>query len=175
MNKDILIDGEKAYPIYRFSIKWIQDENTDNGTSLSLLKLEEMSDFEIISYIDHFWETYSSNEKFNGKNPRDMSFTYELYFETWNLTHFSHETFDVGQSDENVLASFEKYVRRHESYQEFISFKRKSSDTSNVTICLMGAEDRYRWRGADNEKGETTEAPCRCQNCKDAKLIRINH
>ena len=79
----------------------------------------------------------------------------EPYPETWVLTWFCHHTIDVGQDDLAVLASFERFVNR-----SWVAGKQ-----------LMGADDRYRWRG----ENEGDPAPCRCDGCRKHGLIRINH
>jgi hypothetical protein len=38
-------------------------------------------------------------------------------------------------------------------------------------LCLMGAEDHWRWRG----EREGDPPPCRCEGCKKCGFIRINH
>jgi hypothetical protein len=38
----------------------------------------------------------------------------------------------------------------------------------------MGAEDRWRWYGGDSYENKT-DPPCRCNGCKKAGVIRINH
>jgi hypothetical protein len=40
--------------------------------------------------------------------------------------------------------------------------------------CLMGAEDRWRWSGGDSYENRT-DPPCRCDGCKKAGVIRVDH
>lgn len=164
------IEGERAYPIYRFIPLWNQlkketGETIKNGTFFSIMKTKELSPEEIEEFKKEWWKKYSE-AKLEGVSPVLLDFSHIVYYETWNLTWFSHETFDVGQSNEEALASFERYVMRHEGYQK---------DIQPGQISLMGAEDRWRWRGADTKEGSTTPAPCRCEGCKKAGMIRINH
>ena len=58
--------------------------------------------------------------------------------EVWCDGWFSHYSFDVGMSDHEVLASFERYVERV-----------LRSDLPEIENGgrLMGAEDRWRWHG----------------------------
>lgn len=92
--------------------------------------------------------------------------------ESWNLTWFSHETFDIGQTDVEVLNSFEQYVSRYEHFCNRHDFEEVTKDPNYE--CLMGAEDRWRWKGND-DNGNDTKAPCRCSGCKKYGMIRINH
>jgi hypothetical protein len=165
----MLIDGELSYPIYKFEIKWKQSKGSEepfnNGTGFNLMKKEAMSEDEIESFKKEWWEKYQE-KSLKGLNTELVSFGHSFYFETWCLLWFNHETFDVGQSDEEALASFERYVSRHEDHQRGIQ---------PGQICLMGAEDRWRWRGADEDGAGHTPAPCRCEGCKESGMIRINH
>lgn len=77
---------------------------------------------------------------------------------TWALTWFGHMTFRCPEIPDAgaALASFEKYVRSAEHDPE---------------ICLMGAEDRWRWRG----ENPGDPAPCECRSCVDLGIWRIDH
>jgi len=88
-------------------------------------------------------------------------------YETWCLGWFSHWTFDDGQSDAEFRCSFDEYVFRHERCQEWPMEARPEG-----WRCLMGAEDRWRWRAADAyEEG----VPCRCEGCRKQGRVVINH
>jgi hypothetical protein len=80
-------------------------------------------------------------------------------FETWCLGWFNHHTFDNGQDDLAVLASFERYVHRTQM----------AINNGHKTRCLMAAEERWRWRG--EKVGEP--AQCRCDGCKKCGYVRI--
>ncbi len=129
------------------------------------------------------WENYISDppcqrsSDFVPRDPQDVEFLAVLVeHEEWVLTWFCHQTFDIGQSDEEVLASFErvlsrKGVRVDASYDPYgIAARSQIKD-----YCAMGAEDRRRWSGAFDDQGNRTPAPCRCEECKKAGMIRINH
>jgi len=84
------------------------------------------------------------------KNPGDPIFTVALkYHESWCISWFEHWTFDVGQSDEEALASFQRYVDRHAFYQDWHHDERTDRELAArgipYRVCLMGAEDRWRW------------------------------
>lgn len=89
--------------------------------------------------------------------------------ETWLLQWFNHYTFDIGQTDKEALNSFEQYVSRYEHFQNPHDFAEVTKEPGY--LCLMGAEDRWRWKGEDGTK----PAPCRCEHCKKQGIIRINH
>lgn len=173
------IDGEAAYPIYpvrfRFhhSIKdpekvkdygpsWFEglpEGRIWGGASLDYMVKADMADAEIIEFLgqrnlDAYLRDYPDLDgwQVSVKPPR---------IETWTLKWFNHFTIDRGQDDLAVLASFERFVNRTQ----------RLIDGGDKTRCLMGAEDRWRWRG--EKEGDT--APCRCDGCKRNGVIGINH
>jgi hypothetical protein len=85
----------------------------------------------------------------------------EPRIETWCCGWFNHHTIDRGQDDLAVLASFERFVNRTQA----------AIARGDATLCVMSAEDRWRWRG--KELGD--QAPCRCDGRKQCGLIRINY
>jgi hypothetical protein len=91
------------------------------------------------------------------------------------LEWFNHYTFDVGQSDDEVLNSFEEYIKRYEWMQnDNITF---SNNKPKDYICLMGAENRWRWghRDYNNPDKFIYGEPCRCENCRKLGIIMIDH
>lgn len=78
----------------------------------------------------------------------------------------------IGQSDADAVTSFEEFVRRKED----INAKSRSK-TGAEMYCFMGAEDRWRWHGADpnGDSSDHSRPPCRCKYCKEQGLIRIAH
>lgn len=169
-----------TYPIYRIIAKWSEDgtwidENPKryeglctgrvwNSTSSYKMFKEEKSKEELDSFLNEWWLSYlklKNEEKI--KNPELKTLTIEYFeHESWCLTWFQHYTFDIGQTDEEVLDSFEMFVRRKET--------QSNEKNEYDPYCLMGANDRWRWCG---DKG--TPAPCRCIHCKEQGLIRIGH
>ncbi len=171
-----------SYPIYRISMKWIQPREPDkeytkwqiadapsgmvyNSTSFDKAFKEKPNNSEIDKVARSNWER--TKEKYNAESP--VIIIHFLENETWWLTWFQHVTFDIGQSDEEVLASFRRYVRR-----KMIEGEREHSDSSYL---LMGADDEYRWHGAepDGKPENRSKPPCRCKFCKEQGLIRIAH
>jgi hypothetical protein len=176
----MIIDGEQAYPIFLFTAEWIQDGNSDNdkrnyglekgkiwnSTSFYKMFKEEGDIHEQKLILLKWWDYYSKN-KLKDKNPINPLLNVKLHeWETWTITWFCHETFDNGQSDIEVLNSFEKFVSRKEELN--LEYKYK---TGLDKFCLMGAEDRWRWHGESND----SPPPCRCSHCKKQGMIRISH
>lgn len=167
--------NDPKYPIYHIKASWVQDGLTINdsrteglpdgkfwnATSFRHMFKEEKSQRELNGFALDWWLRYVK-EKFNDVPIQlfSLSVTY-LEHETWNLTWFAHETFDVGQSDEEALSSFAAFVARKEHF----NFDKEI----NEQYPLMGADDR--WRRAINDG----PAPCRCDDCKKLGMIRINH
>lgn len=190
----------KKWPIYSFSAKWSQDGEWNpeypnwhdglpegriwNSTGFSKMFKEEQTNEQLDEYIQDWWEkmieTKNKEDKFPIINPRDVKLEVKFVeFESWVLTWFCHETFDIGQTDEEAIRSFEEYVARVQDHNERI--KRNCPEDQwykNGHKCLMGAEDRWRWRGA-YENGEYGDGeasyPCRCKYCKEQGVLRIAH
>lgn len=83
----------------------------------------------------------------------------------WWLTWFCHSTYDIGQADAEALESFERYL----------DWAEPQSTERGGNVCLMGAEDRWRWHGKTLENGDRTPPPCRCDGCRKYGVIRIGH
>ncbi len=151
------------YPIYKVSMQWMDEKSTLphgriwNCMSYSAMQKTEMTREEMNNFLIESWNKYKE-DKLKDKNPSTPILSIDFVeFETWCLQWFSHYTFDVGQTDAEVLKSFEDFVSRKESLSE-------------KEYCLMGADDRWRWKGTDGK-----DAPCRCEGCKKFNIIRINH
>lgn len=80
--------------------------------------------------------------------------------------------YTVGQSDQEALASFSRFVWRYADMQEYYP-----GEPPEGYRCLMGAEDRWRWCGAspDGEPDTRSKPPCRCEHCREQGVIRIGH
>ena len=168
----MMIEGDQAFPIYDVRFDWhvpIGDRNIEgmgpawfeglptgrmkSGSSIEFLCLEELPEEEVIRRL-----TEANMAKWQEKEPGLDGFTVSVKparFEVWNLTWFCHQSYDMGQSDADVLGSFSRFVNR-----QILLGK-----------CLMGAEDRWRWHG----DGQGEPPPCRCQFCRKHGLIRIGH
>lgn len=182
---------EKTYPIYKFFARWSEKADTEqykeypnwtkglpdgriwNSTSFSKMYKEDQDQKELEGWMMDWWEKYCDGDKNKEKELKLFSLKVEFFEnETWHLTWFQHETFDIGQTDQEALDSFENFVRRKEELNE----KSRWNEDKDA-YCLMGAEDRWRWCGAEpnGDVGDKSPAPCRCKHCKEQGLIRIGH
>ena len=190
------IGVDQVYPIYTLIMKWKQDERDrktgdltgkriDNSISINKLEIKELSDHDVTKWmgdfkIQYFSDDADENRKKNSRGSisgvTDLDVSVNLKgWESWNLSWFTHETPIIPtMSDQDYLDSFERYVQRHEDYQD-IDFDRQKEmrDSGEIPFytSLMGAEDRWRWRGAT----EDSTAPCRCENCIKSGFVRISH
>jgi len=178
-----LLDGEKAYSIYNVEAKWsegIGDRNVSgfpdrcfdgspdgriwNGTGWYDMPREPKTIDEIAHLAqEEWWPKYKVSGARNLDDLADLKITVEFKREeVWCLSWFAHWTWDVGLDDSQVLESFTQYVERTQLLDDF---------------CLMGAEDRYRWKGSTTGKegAEETDPPCRCPCCKERDVIIIGH
>ena len=174
-------NGYPIYPIYHVSLKWLKQDGTPNGTSGDVM-LREPNATEI-NRVAFAWLKQAVEK--DGVDPTSIDVTIELkLWEEWCLTWFSHYTFDIGQSDAEALESFEDYVCRTMAYnrRNQIRVEMEGGDFFyRDPICLMGAEDRWRWTArADGTSmigcGESSgTAPCRCEACREAGVLRVDH
>jgi hypothetical protein len=183
------------YPIYVVGLRWMEDGDGDrmkwwpsdpgagriwNSVSTSRMYRDDPTPSGVERWaLDEWWPGYAT-EKLADKNPSDPTVTVQRGVdEEWCCGWFSHWTFDTGQSDLEALASFAAYVHRIEDYN------REHGEYVNgyfrEAVCLMGAGDRWRWTARATGtsivgSGETTGAPpCRCEHCKAAGILRIDH
>jgi hypothetical protein len=182
------IEKEPCYPIYDFYATWIEDKKGEvyaswsialpenkfwNSTSFRKMYKTEPCNQELNKYLIDWWDKYRNNDKMKDKNISVPILKVELFeWETWCLTWFQHETFDVGQSDREALDSFRRFVDR-----KIILNKKSRFENGKDIYCLMGAEDRWRWCGAEpnGDSNSKSEPPCRCKFCKEQGVIRIGH
>lgn len=191
---------DKKWPIYSFSAKWSQKKREGdsdypkwheglpegriwNSTSFSKMFKEEQTQEQLDAFMHEWWERMIEAKNKEGKfpiiEPADITLTAKfLENESWVLTWFCHETFDIGQTDEEAIKSFEDYVRRVEDHNADIEWKYPEDEWyKNGHRTLMGAEDRWRWKGSyDGEEGDgRAPYPCRCKFCKEQGVLRIAH
>lgn len=75
----------------------------------------------------------------------------------WAVWWFSHLTFRLGRTDGELRASFERFVARHEPYQDRLSRLTSAEEIEYARgerVCLMGAQERWRWKTI-----------CTCETC----------
>ena len=164
---------EKKYPIYRF---WVEFEDRDQNVSSSKMLGKFPSREEAFVLLDEFINTNLDSER----QGRDGVYTIRsldlevvgagwkfLREETWCCNWFNHYTYNIHLSDEELLESFQAYVERQRPYicedlGSYDEYKRRVPEDKR--ICLMGAQDRWRWK-----------EPCRCEHCQERGIVMIDH
>ena len=180
---------DPVYPIYSIHLRWVQDSERDpdqpckwwpfdpgpgriwNSMAPYMMYREDPGEDEVRRWaVEEFWPKQVAQKDL--PNPTDLIVELSRYEETWCPEWFSHKTFDVGQGDGEVLASFHRYVMRYEHMQDYWP-----GEPPEGYRCLMGAEDRWRWCGSgeDGARDTRTPPPCRCKHCKAQGVIRIGH
>jgi len=113
------------FPIYSITALWHQKNITEsssvkdlpegrcwNSTSFSTMFKEELSETKQQIYIIDWWKKYKRKKenRSKGLSIPILSINFKK-FDTWVLSWFSHWTFDIGQTDQEVLISFDDYNR----------------------------------------------------------------
>jgi len=136
---------EIKYPIYKFSLRWNQDDYQNNSVGCSIM-----------------YKEIPTKEKLNN----DLE-EYEYYEdEVWMLNWFNHITYNLFETDEEVERSFRNFIDRKmqinrkngHGYTEHHHYNK-----DRPFYCFMGAEDEWRWK------------ICRCDDCKRIGKITISH
>ena len=179
---------DTLYPQYKVRVRWENDGEhnpaypkwheglpegrTWNSASLNRMYREDPGAAEVERWArEEWWPEYAASEKIASKNPGEPEITVEAQPpESWMLSWFEHWTFDVGQTDQEALASFDRFVSRYERMQDRIS----PGEYPEGYRCLMGAEDRWRWHAGPNPE-DRNPPPCRCEHCKAQGKVRIAH
>ena len=164
----------RTYPIYRL---WIHFNDKEHNVDNSRMFKERLSSGEVLDALRDFIDrnldakrTGSDGEytlrEFPGLTQVEIGCKY-LRHETWCCNWFNHYTFNTHLTDEELLESFSAYVARHQDEQlkpnESLDEHRERTSSGNY-ICLMGADDRWRW-----------EVPCRCKDCQKRGVVTIDH
>ena len=178
---------DKMYPIYEIRGDWhslgrtedmgegwyygLPDGRIWNGCSATRMFREELTPEKIREVETECCKDWLKSQIEKGKDPQDMVVTMKLArHEHWCLTWFQHWTWRDGRSDKEILDSFQEYVFRIEDLNR--------ERPQNEQICLMGAEDRWRWKGSKtggNGPEDDTDPPCNCKHCKEQGVVRIGH
>jgi hypothetical protein len=190
----MIINNEKAFPIYSFSVKWSVDGIQDskypnrykdlpdgrvwNSTNFDSMFKTKKTKQQLNNYFNNWWDKY----KLKFQNVSDLSVTIKFKeYEVWLIEWFSHLTFDIGKSNNEILKSFQNFIDRKIkiNYENGHYGTEYNKDSKLPYYCLMGAEDRWRWHAA-NENGESGDPennlpPCRCKFCKEQGVVRIGH
>jgi len=178
------IPEERLYWIYSISISWKyrhdnhssyckpdDDGFCSNGCCPSPAFRVEPSSDELFELAEKSWsiQVEKASETEGEERHYDLELTkIEIRLRQrseWWLHWFCSCTFDYGQDNGIVFASFEQYVQWVErNYPQYVK-------DGCSRIVLMGADDRWRWYGEE----EGSSPPCRCDGCKENGVIRINH
>jgi len=123
-----LVDGERAYPVWRIEAKWVEDGKHNpeypnwykglpegrvrNGTSHYKMYREDASKETVMRWA---WNWTRGFKAVQDQSASDLKITIELkWYETWAIKWFNHYTFDTGQTDAEVMKSFSRFVARME-------------------------------------------------------------
>jgi len=190
------VKEHKKWPLYKAIISWIEngEHNPDYPHRNKDLPKGRIHNSMCPTYLLREGENIDRimRDKWNKyrdahpqKNPSGVHIETEYLFESaWALRWFSHWTWDVGQTDEEALDSFAEYVA---FVQDYNNQNRKYTEggCGYDPICLMGAEDRWRWRGRVNgdknaprdedNNYKQTDPPCHCDVCQAQGMITIDH
>jgi hypothetical protein len=169
-------EGEKPYPTDYHDFPDLPSDRRGNAMQSFRWYREPLSDEdtlakEVIALI---------LGRYADRDPQEVTavVTY-THVETWACEWFSHSQPDWGDDDATVLAGFNRYVNRVERFNRQ-NRQAGASGYSFDPICLMGAEDFWRYRGAKKDgsaanSAEESPPPCRCDGCRKLGLVRINH
>lgn len=190
--------SERRFPIYSINVRWSQDETPDwcraklgEGWAAHWQGLPDGRIWNSVSQMRRMFRTEQPIESLRaatlewwdkydkkGGNPGEPEIDITLAeHEEWCLSWFSHWTFDDGQKDAEVLRSFESFLSRKGVELRYDSYDGYGPDYRDGQYCAMGGEDRWRWCGRTHggKDSERTDPPCRCDGCKAAGVIRIDH
>lgn len=198
------INGRPAWPIWSVSVShleegapsedapewekdapegWHRCSRSAKSGAFQLVRTVTAQD--LLEKAEGLWEWLLEEKQEDGtahparKSPRAV---FRFYgFDTWWGTWFSHETFRAGLPEDEVLRSFREYVDRVNGYNREHGDRSMARATEfggiiyDGPICLMGAEDEWRWTGQRDADGDRTPAPCQCDHCVAQGVYRIGH
>jgi len=169
---------EKKYQIYKTFALWDQvGLDYANSTSLSRMYREETSPEQARQDAMEWWEAFiklpHGHRKEEGPSLVEIGvdlLKLECWLfekETWCLHWFNHHTYNIHLSDDELFKSFDEFC-----YRKRVANMKAGHHNNDWSehgekgkyYCLMGAEQRWRWKG-----------PCHCEHCEKAGLTRIDH
>lgn len=177
------MEKEQWYPVYRFEIWWeithpmTKYDNMGNAVECSSWDRqyrEPPTPEELESEVRRLWLAFLVAERSGGCLPTLADRGAKLIgyrvtmveIETWYQIWFQHVSLNTHLSDEELLESFRRFVQRKTPADVRLRMlgpeEKRTPDTEYY--CLMGAEDRWRWKG-----------PCRCEHCQAQGVVRIDH
>lgn len=140
------------FPVSHIRLKWHQPglEKPNGINTYRMYDLEEDNPDLVNTDAWKFW--LQQVERYKDSTLIKIKTRYIGMF-GWCLGWFNHWTFVKERSDEELLESFRKHVNGFEGLHKI-----------EEPWCLMGAEDRGRWKG-----------PCHCVHCQDENKTRMDH
>jgi len=172
---------ERWYPVYCFVI-WYEithpmTEYDNMGSAVETATWhrqyrEPPTPEKLESEIRKFWLANLTAERSGGQMPTlaDRGAKFLGYsvtvaeIETWCQTWFQHVSLNTHLSDDELLESFHQFVDRKRPADFNLQVLQGPKQEGVEYYCLMGAEDRWRWKG-----------PCRCKHCVEQGIARIDH
>lgn len=174
-----LLSKEKLFPIYTFSLEYVIEHPTKywdeighltETCEVDYMAPEPMTVQELEDKLRAIWlnalkrEPLGSLPTLADQGAKLLNYCVSLKkYDNWCLTWFSHQTRNVHLSDEDLLESFRRFVERMYPAHDRLRYDYQHDDGREY-YCLMGAEDRWRWKG-----------PCRCEHCVAQGVTRIDH
>jgi len=171
---------ERWYPIYTFTIWWeITNPMTkyDNETRHTVEQSTIAKQFhvpptpeELEAYVRKFWIEMLMAERGSLPTLADRGAVLVGYavevreIEAWYGGWFQHVSLNTHLSDKELFESFRQFVDRKREADFNLRVLRGPRQEGVEYYCLMGAEDRWRWKG-----------PCRCEHCQAQGVVRIDH
>lgn len=175
-------DIEKFYDIFSCSQSWSEPKQEGKDYPDPWLKNQPEGFFKNgcgISYFTSQEQAVKAAKNWmksrKEKTPGCKDFRNEIKFshrETWVPGWFHHWTYPEGRTDEQLEYSFVLYIDRMQRYNREHG---KVSDSGYWldAICLMGAEDRWRWTAGPDQPSDLVI--CRCEGCTKSGIVRISH
>lgn len=159
---------EKKFPIYHFSLQWNQVDFPKNFVSWHTMFKEKPTEDKLNDILNNEKERRINKHIEEGRpivEWLDCEWKY-VEDESWCLQWFNHYTYNKFETDQEVRKSFDDFIYRKMAQNRANGhgeIEKYDYDNKNPFYCLMGAEDRWRWK------------ICRCEHCQKAGKITINH
>lgn len=172
--REHLLPEEKLFPIYRFYLEYTQEHpgkyfiDTTEHMEIDFMAPQPMTAEEFDAHLRKLWLGLLTSTRYSERSLADrggklMAWGISLLrFDNWTLRWFQHETRNTHLTDAELLVSFGQFVNR--KLPGHIALSSQHEIAGVEKYCLMGAEDRWRWKG-----------PCRCGHCVGQGVARIDH
>jgi len=206
----------KKYPIYKLSFSYSNPnskkfpvEHPSNERMFRVEQTPEQLAQHLADFINNFkniihnvyieqpdgsTKKYRKSFKRAGYEIIDQKIS-EVRYESWVLGWFGHETIDDGEDDQYFINSFHDFVARMKQYNRDNGEVHRWTDDEGIEhsmwmepVCLMGAEDYWRWHSLKYAKGfrkdrpkfdlitkDNDQLPCRCRYCRKRGVVAIGH